>query len=206
MPVQQAHLSNAGSLRLEGLQCRLCMLVFLFACLPDWHMRRCLIVLATFHPCRMLGGHSGPLLELGGHSHWIWRARVSPFHDQLIASSSSDCLVNLYHVPEVSKPVTCVCAVVGSWVCPWNEEACHFPINGCHGSGCSWLTGQIFNWFGLHPLCTHPVLLPLWQTGNEGWATWGRHWAGEYVSPSYANACSGMFLMYGIVEYMCHNA
>eukprot|EP00983_Pelagomonas_calceolata_P111291 1159766-Pelagomonas_calceolata.AAC.3 len=50
--------------------------------------------------CRMLGSH-GPLLELGGHSHWVWRAQVSPMHDQLIASSSSDCLVNLFHTPEV---------------------------------------------------------------------------------------------------------
>eukprot|EP00200_Dunaliella_tertiolecta_P001671 CAMPEP_0202340126 /NCGR_PEP_ID=MMETSP1126-20121109/1698_1 /ASSEMBLY_ACC=CAM_ASM_000457 /TAXON_ID=3047 /ORGANISM="Dunaliella tertiolecta, Strain CCMP1320" /LENGTH=354 /DNA_ID=CAMNT_0048930785 /DNA_START=72 /DNA_END=1133 /DNA_ORIENTATION=+ len=51
---------------------------------------------------RMLGSH-GPLLELGGHSHWVWRAQVSPMHDQLIASSSSDCLVNLFHTPEIAK-------------------------------------------------------------------------------------------------------
>jgi len=44
-------------------------------------------------------GRAEPLLELGGHSHWVWRAQFSPFYEQLIASSSSDSLVNLYHTP-----------------------------------------------------------------------------------------------------------
>ena len=35
-----------------------------------------------------------PVKELGGkHSHWIWQARTSPYHDELLLSSSSDCQV-----------------------------------------------------------------------------------------------------------------
>lgn len=25
-----------------------------------------------------------PLLEFGGHTHWVWQARFNPFHDQLV--------------------------------------------------------------------------------------------------------------------------
>ena len=25
-----------------------------------------------------------PLLEFGGHTHWVWQARYNPFHDQLV--------------------------------------------------------------------------------------------------------------------------
>lgn len=39
------------------------------------------------------------LLELGGHSHWVFKAQFNPQYDPLIASSSSDSLVNLYHIP-----------------------------------------------------------------------------------------------------------
>mmetsp|Transcript_18287 Transcript_18287/g.45960 ORF Transcript_18287/g.45960 Transcript_18287/m.45960 type:complete len:359 (+) Transcript_18287:143-1219(+) len=52
---------------------------------------------------RKLGGDQPagePLQELGlGHSHWVWQGRLNPAHDELILSSSSDCLVNLWHVP-----------------------------------------------------------------------------------------------------------
>jgi hypothetical protein len=47
-------------------------------------------------------GKSDALLDLGGHSHWVWRAQFSPFHDQLIASSSSDSHVNLYFIPKLA--------------------------------------------------------------------------------------------------------
>lgn len=53
--------------------------------------------------CRM-SGKSEAVLELGGHSHWVWRVQFNAFHDQLLASSSSDTLVNLYHTPQVGVP------------------------------------------------------------------------------------------------------
>ena len=40
-----------------------------------------------------------PLLELGGHSHWVWQAKYNPHHDSLLLSASSDSLVNLWHTP-----------------------------------------------------------------------------------------------------------
>lgn len=49
--------------------------------------------------CRMLGSAIIPLLELGGHSHWIWQAKFNPDHDSLLLSASSDSLVNLWHTP-----------------------------------------------------------------------------------------------------------
>ena len=47
----------------------------------------------------MLGSAITPLLELGGHSHWIWQAKFNPRHDNLLLSASSDSLVNLWHTP-----------------------------------------------------------------------------------------------------------
>lgn len=47
-------------------------------------------------------GKSEAMLELGGHSHWVWKAQYSPFYEQLIASSSSDSLVNLYYTPQLA--------------------------------------------------------------------------------------------------------
>lgn len=55
-----------------------------------------------FWDTRMLS-KGEPLLELGGHSHWVWRAQYNPFYDQLVASSSSDCLVQLYHLPQLAS-------------------------------------------------------------------------------------------------------
>lgn len=49
--------------------------------------------------CRSLGSSISPLLELGGHSHWIWQAKYNPHHDSLLLSASSDSLVNLWHTP-----------------------------------------------------------------------------------------------------------
>lgn len=48
---------------------------------------------------RSLGSSISPLLELGGHSHWIWQAKYNPHHDSLLLSASSDSLVNLWHTP-----------------------------------------------------------------------------------------------------------
>ncbi|KIZ05664.1 tumor suppressing subtransferable candidate 1 [Monoraphidium neglectum] len=48
-------------------------------------------------------GRAEPLLELSGHSHWAWAARFSPFHDQLLASSSSDCTVSLWYTPVLAR-------------------------------------------------------------------------------------------------------
>ncbi|KAK9815701.1 hypothetical protein WJX72_008294 [[Myrmecia] bisecta] len=49
------------------------------------------------------GSAAKPLLELGGHSHWIWQTRYSPFHDQMVLSASSDALVNLWYTPSISS-------------------------------------------------------------------------------------------------------
>ncbi|GFR45435.1 hypothetical protein Agub_g6814, partial [Astrephomene gubernaculifera] len=43
-----------------------------------------------------------PLLELGGHRHWVWRAAYNPVYDSLVASCSSDCCVNLYYTPNLT--------------------------------------------------------------------------------------------------------
>ncbi|KAI9340299.1 WD40-repeat-containing domain protein [Obelidium mucronatum] len=47
--------------------------------------------------------HSKPLKELNDHSHWVWSVNYNRFHDQLLLSSSSDCLVNLQNVVSVSS-------------------------------------------------------------------------------------------------------
>lgn len=52
---------------------------------------------------RALGRAAVPLLDLGGHAHWVWAARFSPFHDQLVASASTDCSVALYYAPRQAK-------------------------------------------------------------------------------------------------------
>ncbi|KAI8465862.1 MAG: WD40-repeat-containing domain protein [Monoraphidium minutum] len=48
-------------------------------------------------------GRGEPLLELGGHSHWVWAARFSPFHDQMLASASTDCTVALWYAPGLAR-------------------------------------------------------------------------------------------------------
>lgn len=51
---------------------------------------------------RSLGSPASPLLELGGHSHWVWRAKFNPSYDSLLLSASSDSLVNLWHTPVIA--------------------------------------------------------------------------------------------------------
>lgn len=48
-------------------------------------------------------GRTEALLELGGHSHWIWKTRYNSFYDQLLVSSSSDSLINLWHTPGLAS-------------------------------------------------------------------------------------------------------
>ena len=64
--------------------------------------QKILCAMAKFVLCgilRALGGSATPLLELGGHSHWVWQAKYNPHHDSLLLSASSDSLVNLWHTP-----------------------------------------------------------------------------------------------------------
>lgn len=44
-----------------------------------------------------------PLLEFSKHTHWVWQARYSPFHDQLVLSASSDTQVGLWLCESVSS-------------------------------------------------------------------------------------------------------
>ncbi|ORY42198.1 WD40 repeat-like protein [Rhizoclosmatium globosum] len=44
-----------------------------------------------------------PLKDLNNHTHWVWSVAYNKFHDQLLLSSSSDCLVNLHNVVSVSS-------------------------------------------------------------------------------------------------------
>ncbi len=50
-------------------------------------------------PCRSPGQ---PLMELGSHRHWVWRALYNPMHDALVASCSSDCAVHLHYTPHLA--------------------------------------------------------------------------------------------------------
>ncbi|KAI8609072.1 WD40-repeat-containing domain protein [Chytriomyces sp. MP71] len=46
---------------------------------------------------------NGPVKELSNHTHWVWSVNYNRYHDQLLLSSSSDCLVNLHNVVSVSS-------------------------------------------------------------------------------------------------------
>ena len=39
--------------------------------------------------CRLLGNGMNPLQEMADHRHWVWAAKFSPHHSQMILSSSS---------------------------------------------------------------------------------------------------------------------
>ncbi|KAG2449235.1 hypothetical protein HYH02_005981 [Chlamydomonas schloesseri] len=55
-----------------------------------------------------------PLLELGGHRHWVWRALYNPVHDSLVASCSSDCCVNLYYTPQLAASAAAAAATAAA--------------------------------------------------------------------------------------------
>ena len=44
-----------------------------------------------------------PVKIMSCHSHWVWRTRYNPFHDQLILSSSTDSSVALWRASSVSS-------------------------------------------------------------------------------------------------------
>jgi WD40 repeat protein len=45
-----------------------------------------------------------PLLTArGGHSHYAWRVQYNPFHDQLVLSTGTDAVVNLWRVSTISS-------------------------------------------------------------------------------------------------------
>jgi len=41
-----------------------------------------------------------PVVKVSQHSHWVWQARFNPFHEALVLTSSSDSLVQLWHLHE----------------------------------------------------------------------------------------------------------
>uniref|UniRef100_A0A383VHU4 EIPR1-like beta-propeller domain-containing protein n=1 Tax=Tetradesmus obliquus TaxID=3088 RepID=A0A383VHU4_TETOB len=43
------------------------------------------------------------LQEMSGHSHWVWGVAYSPFHEQLLLSSSTDTTVNVWYAPALAK-------------------------------------------------------------------------------------------------------
>lgn len=61
-------------------------------------MSRPIAPLSPFSPSRAFG-RAEPLLELPGHSHWVWKAQYNPFHPSLLASASSDASVCLWFTP-----------------------------------------------------------------------------------------------------------
>jgi WD40 repeat protein len=46
-----------------------------------------------------------PLLKIAAHSHWITQLHYNPFHDELLLTSSTDSLVNLWRVQSLSSKV-----------------------------------------------------------------------------------------------------
>lgn len=43
------------------------------------------------------------LVARGGHAHWVTRVAYNPFHDQLVLSTSTDSVVNLWRVSTISS-------------------------------------------------------------------------------------------------------
>ena len=43
---------------------------------------------------------ASPVVRVSNHSHWVWQARFNPYHEALIVTSSSDSLVQLWHLEE----------------------------------------------------------------------------------------------------------
>jgi WD40 repeat protein len=57
-----------------------------------------------FWDIRMTG--NGPLKIVCGHSHWITQVAFNPLYDQLVVSSSTDSLINLWSIPSISQKST----------------------------------------------------------------------------------------------------
>lgn len=53
-------------------------------------------------PCRLLDQPES-LLDLSGHTHWVWQVAYSPFHDSLLLSSSTDTTVCVWYTPTLAK-------------------------------------------------------------------------------------------------------
>jgi len=43
------------------------------------------------------------LVARGGHSHYAWRVQYNPFHDQLVLSTGTDAIVNMWRVSTISS-------------------------------------------------------------------------------------------------------
>ena len=43
------------------------------------------------------------LTASGGHSHWLSRVRYNPFHDQLVLTTGTDCVSNLWRLSTISS-------------------------------------------------------------------------------------------------------
>lgn len=43
------------------------------------------------------------IVARGGHSHWVWNVRYNPFHDQLVLSTGTDSIANLWRVSSISS-------------------------------------------------------------------------------------------------------
>jgi len=41
-----------------------------------------------------------PVVKVSNHSHWVWQAKFNPYHEALVVTSSSDSLVQLWHLTE----------------------------------------------------------------------------------------------------------
>lgn len=52
--------------------------------------------------CRLLREPES-LLELSGHSHWVWQVAYSPFYNPLLLSSSTDTTVCVWFTPALAK-------------------------------------------------------------------------------------------------------
>jgi WD40 repeat protein len=52
--------------------------------------------------CRMMA-QPDALLELSGHTHWVWNCCYSPFFDQLLLSSSTDTTVCMWYTPVLAR-------------------------------------------------------------------------------------------------------
>jgi WD40 repeat protein len=75
----------------------------------DYNPNRTYVVVTSGDDCKIRfwdlrkGGAAGPLKTLTGHTHWVWSSKFNRFHDQLVLSSGSDNVVNLWRVSSISS-------------------------------------------------------------------------------------------------------